>query len=347
MDMRDRNECPMEASELSDEACMRAYASGDTAALRLLFDRYATRIHAMATRYLPSEVEARELVLRTFLELHHARREFREGSVVHLWVLRIAMNLLRDRWRAVSASSASLPAASPSSADAEQNARAELDHEAEFRVLERRIAEDSGSFVTRLRELTTAQRKGIVSVAFVAIAVAAIRSAHLPTSPEIGSVRVVIALLVFGMFFELALALALRPSFLPWARRTPLAVFILLTVAVSAAFASAPTTSLGTELLGPTRPHGWSSGLPCLSQGLLVAIPTYLVIRLFDRGGRVSRWLAAAASALGANLVLAVVCPITIDAHRLASHAGIGALLMVCLGMATLVERLARGSAAR
>lgn len=336
----------MEATESTDEALMLAYATGETAALRTLFDRYAPRIHAMARRHLPSDGQAREVVLGTFVELHRARREFGAGSVVHLWLLQIAMNLLRDRWRAVNGSVVTL-ASRTSEPSADTGGSAELERALDFQVLEERIAADARSPLARLRDRSTALRTSFASALFAAIALVAIRGARLAESPAVGSVRVIAAVLVFGMLFELTVALALRPPFVPGQRRTALAGTIVLTLVVSAAFAAWPIPTTGAAVLGPVRPHGWSAGLPCLSQGLLVAIPTYLAIRLADRGGRISRWLAVAASAVGANLVLTIVCPVADPAHRLSTHAGIGVLLLACLGLSTLVERLVRGSTDR
>lgn len=329
----------MDATTPTDEGLMRAYVHGDEAALRRLFERFAPQIHEMGLKNLRSDAGAQDLVQRSFLELHRARREFTEGDVVHLWMLRISMNLLRDRWR-------QSPAVIPS-ARAPAEPAGDFDVDVAFRMLETGIAETRRSPLYRIRELSTGMRTAIVSLVFAAIALILAGTSHpLRVLGEDGW-RVTVALLVFGTLFELTLRLALRPPHRPWFRRTTLAGYMLLTLFVSVVVAMFPQASMGTEALLPATPRGWSSGLPCLSIGLIVAIPTYLAARVCDRGGRISRWLAAAASALGANLVLTVTCSIPDEAHRLASHAGLGFLLLGCLGAATLAERWLGGSAAR
>lgn len=87
-------------SDATDEELMLAYVEGDRAAFRLLFERFGPRIHRMVRRHLPSDDDARDLVQQTFLKLHGARHDFRVDAALRPWLLTIAMNLLRERWRA-------------------------------------------------------------------------------------------------------------------------------------------------------------------------------------------------------------------------------------------------------
>lgn len=86
--------------EPTDEALMNAYVGGDAQAFERLFARYAGTILGMGRRHLGSDDAARELVQQTFLRLHGARRDFREGERLHPWLMTIVMNLVRDQWRA-------------------------------------------------------------------------------------------------------------------------------------------------------------------------------------------------------------------------------------------------------
>ena len=79
---------------------MNAYVAGDGRAFEQLFQRYAATILRVGRRHLGSDDAARELVQQTFLRLHGARRDFREGERLHPWLMTIVMNLVRDQWRA-------------------------------------------------------------------------------------------------------------------------------------------------------------------------------------------------------------------------------------------------------
>lgn len=78
---------------------MRAYVGGEAAAFRALFDRLGPGLHQMARRHTRSDDEAREIVQGTFLRLHAARNDFRDGARLRPWVTTIAMNLVREHWR--------------------------------------------------------------------------------------------------------------------------------------------------------------------------------------------------------------------------------------------------------
>lgn len=81
---------------------MAAYAlHEDRAAFRALFDRYATKLHAWFVRSTRSDELANDLVQNTFLNVHRARTDFRQGSAFRPWLYAIAANTRRDhgRWR--------------------------------------------------------------------------------------------------------------------------------------------------------------------------------------------------------------------------------------------------------
>lgn len=80
----------------TDEELFAAYRSGNQAAHRALFDRLSPTLLAVARRHLRDHAEAEDVVQRTFLQLHRARHDFREGAKLRPWVFTIAMNLVRD-----------------------------------------------------------------------------------------------------------------------------------------------------------------------------------------------------------------------------------------------------------
>jgi len=80
---------------------MAAYADGDHAAFRELFARNAPLLTRVVRSQVASDDECRDLVQQTFLQLHRARRDYRKGEPLRPWLLTIAYNLCRDRWRAL------------------------------------------------------------------------------------------------------------------------------------------------------------------------------------------------------------------------------------------------------
>lgn len=325
-----------EANAVTDDALLRAYVQGDTAAWRRLFELYAPELYAMGIRHLHDDAAATELVLGSFVELHRARRQFASGIRLRFGLLRIGMNLLRDRWR--KAESRLSRERSPAEARA-------FDVELGYRMLESRLAAEARSPLAPLRELSAAARSGIVSLLAASIAVIAASTADTHHLLQVSTpLRLATDLLVFGILFEVTLALALRPPHRPWPRRSSLVLFVLGGLGATAMVAGYPPTAPASAWIGPASTpftHAAAAGLPCLAIGLLAAIPTYLAIRICDRGGRISRWLSAAAAALAGNFTLTLTCPLAGAAHRLSTHASLGPLLLACLALATLASRVA------
>jgi RNA polymerase sigma-70 factor (ECF subfamily) len=78
---------------------MSAYVSGDAAAFRVIFERYAPLLMRAMLRELYVREEAHDLVQQTFLQLHRARADFDPGQKLKPWVFTIAMNLKREYFR--------------------------------------------------------------------------------------------------------------------------------------------------------------------------------------------------------------------------------------------------------
>jgi RNA polymerase sigma factor (sigma-70 family) len=83
----------------SDEQLMAAYVAGDSAAFRVIFERYAPLLLRSMLRELYVREEANDLVQQTFLQLHRARADFDPGQKLKPWVFTIAMNLKREYFR--------------------------------------------------------------------------------------------------------------------------------------------------------------------------------------------------------------------------------------------------------
>ena len=89
----------MKPDARSDEALMAAYRAGDRAAFDALFARYAPRLRQMLTRRIHRAADVADLVQQTFLQLHRARADFREGAKLRPWLYTIALNLARQYFR--------------------------------------------------------------------------------------------------------------------------------------------------------------------------------------------------------------------------------------------------------
>ena len=73
--------------------------TGDEAAFEALFTRYASRLHAFFGRFVRQESDAADLVQKTFLHVHRARRDFQSGRPVRPWIYTIALNVRREEGR--------------------------------------------------------------------------------------------------------------------------------------------------------------------------------------------------------------------------------------------------------
>jgi RNA polymerase sigma-70 factor (ECF subfamily) len=78
---------------------MTAYVAGESAAFRVIFERYAPLLLRAMLRELYVREEASDLVQQTFLQLHRARADFDASQKLKPWVFTIAMNLKREYFR--------------------------------------------------------------------------------------------------------------------------------------------------------------------------------------------------------------------------------------------------------
>ncbi|CAN5712521.1 RNA polymerase sigma factor [soil metagenome] len=89
-----------ETVQLSDEALLAACATGDSAALGALFDRFHEVVYRFAGRLATTDEGARDdLVQATFLELQRTAGAFRGTSSVRTWIFGVAANVARHTLR--------------------------------------------------------------------------------------------------------------------------------------------------------------------------------------------------------------------------------------------------------
>lgn len=86
------------AKEMSDEALARACATGDAAAIGLLFDRFHPRIARYLGR-LVSHDEVEDLLQQTFLQVARSSSTFDGRCAVSTWLMAVATNVVRHHRR--------------------------------------------------------------------------------------------------------------------------------------------------------------------------------------------------------------------------------------------------------
>ena len=84
---------------LEDERLWRLAVSGEATAFEELVRRHSPRVASVASRFLrnPQDVEdvVQDTFLRAFQHLHHCRN----GAAIRPWLIRIAVNLCKNRLR--------------------------------------------------------------------------------------------------------------------------------------------------------------------------------------------------------------------------------------------------------
>jgi len=91
---------PMMAGEAATVAAVNHEADAAADRLGTLFDAHHQRLYRLARRLSRSADEARDLVQDTFLRAARAPRSVPPGaSAEEAWLVRVLVNLCRDRWR--------------------------------------------------------------------------------------------------------------------------------------------------------------------------------------------------------------------------------------------------------
>jgi RNA polymerase sigma-70 factor (ECF subfamily) len=90
-------------SDISDEALLAACATGDRAALGVLFDRHRDDVYRFLARLrLRDPRDLEDLLQATFLEAQRSARRFGGRSSVRTWLMAVAANVARHHMRAES-----------------------------------------------------------------------------------------------------------------------------------------------------------------------------------------------------------------------------------------------------
>jgi RNA polymerase sigma-70 factor (ECF subfamily) len=94
---------PWAAADDEDQALARAARAGDAAAFDALVQRHWRKVASLASRLLDDPDEVEDAVQETFLRAYEHLGSFRAAASVRTWLLRIAVNVCKNRrgswWR--------------------------------------------------------------------------------------------------------------------------------------------------------------------------------------------------------------------------------------------------------
>jgi RNA polymerase sigma-70 factor (ECF subfamily) len=83
----------------ADEELMAAYVAGDAGAFERLFARLAPRVHGFFLRSFRDAAVADDLMQVTFMKVHRAREQYRNGLKVAPWLFAVAARVRLDELR--------------------------------------------------------------------------------------------------------------------------------------------------------------------------------------------------------------------------------------------------------
>ena len=81
-----------------EEALLKAFRNGDSAAFDGLIEMYSAKLYKVAYALLGSRQDAEEVVQDTFLRAYRALHAFRGESSLETWLHRIVLNLARNKY---------------------------------------------------------------------------------------------------------------------------------------------------------------------------------------------------------------------------------------------------------
>lgn len=76
-----------------EQELFRRLQTGESEAVRLLFERYHTRVYRVCLHYTGNAEDARDIAQETFVRAFRGIGQFRGDSALATWLTRIAMNL--------------------------------------------------------------------------------------------------------------------------------------------------------------------------------------------------------------------------------------------------------------
>ncbi len=79
---------------ISEKDLLESIKQGNTAAMKVLYDRYVEYLSAVCARYIPNEDDRRDILQESFIKIFTSidRFELRDGSSFKAWLVRITVN---------------------------------------------------------------------------------------------------------------------------------------------------------------------------------------------------------------------------------------------------------------
>ncbi len=187
-------------------------------------------------------------------------------------------------------------------------------------------------FAGFVRTRATWIRRLLVVAAFALIAFIASRSLPMiaesaRSTPRMMSLAAYLLLLLIASF------LATRPLHLPplapWKAKAVAGLTVTATL-IASLWPRAEAAAASNPLATDAPPFMF---MACLGIGLLLGLPVYALLRLFDQGNTFGNLMAAAAAGLAGNLLLNMHCPVHSGPHALCGHASVAVIFVLGLGL--------------
>lgn len=89
----------MTTEKLAESIVMTMLAEDNEQALRLLYNRYHSKIYRLSLRYLKSSALAQEIVQDVFLKLWFERKNMKVEMPVEAWLITVAKNKLINQFK--------------------------------------------------------------------------------------------------------------------------------------------------------------------------------------------------------------------------------------------------------
>ena len=89
------NRFPFRRNNLDDSGILRLFRNGDSAAPRLLYEKYSALLYSVCLRYVAEEMDAEDVLQESFITIFNRIGTFEdrgEGSL-KAWMVRIVVNL--------------------------------------------------------------------------------------------------------------------------------------------------------------------------------------------------------------------------------------------------------------
>ena len=177
------------------------------------------------------------------------------------------------------------------------------------------------------RSKPTSVRRLFAIIAFVVIAVLSLMMVPPVSTAAIG-LRWIATSTAYAVLLLFTLVMAIRPLYIPALSVRSIWALSLLAIVATCVAAFMPATQIS-----PTSSETFSHASACMGMGLLIGLPVYGVVRALDRGNPLGGLLAAAAAALGGNLVLQMHCPLGDATHILMGHSSVAIIFVAGLGL--------------